>query len=138
MILRVLICIPTYNNESTIESVVLDSLRLTDNSILVVDDGSSTAVTLALRDSRCREALHSGRLRILRHERKRGKGCALQTGLQWAVRQGFTHLLSGDGDGQHLLREAGKLIAKAVEHPWDLVIGIRRLDMSAEVPGLSK
>lgn len=138
MTLRILLCVPTYNNSETIEQVVRDALHATACSVLVVDDGSTTPVEGILHASEIAEAKQCGRLHVLRLAENRGKGVALQTGFQWAVVQGFTHVLTVDGDGQHLLSEAQKLIDKAIEHPWDLIIGKRRFEAAADVPGVSK
>jgi predicted LPLAT superfamily acyltransferase/glycosyltransferase involved in cell wall biosynthesis len=137
MILRICLCIPTYNNPLSIEKVVLDSLRETKFPVLIVDDGSSPSVTDVLITSETREALASGRLKILRHETNRGKGAALQTAIDHSVALGFTHLLSIDGDGQHYVSEASKLVQLATEYPWDVIVGNRQLK-GATVPAASK
>jgi predicted LPLAT superfamily acyltransferase/glycosyltransferase involved in cell wall biosynthesis len=133
--LRILLCIPTYNNPRTIRQVVSDALELTSLSVLVVDDGSAEPVPPQLAGE---DALASGRLNVLRLGPNRGKGVALQTAIRWALEHGFTHLLSVDGDGQHLLSEADKLIQLAVQKPWSLVIGQRRWESSDDVPEVSK
>jgi predicted LPLAT superfamily acyltransferase/glycosyltransferase involved in cell wall biosynthesis len=138
MILRALVCIPTYNNEGTIEQVVTDALEHTTLSILVVDDGSKISVQSLLRNDTCKAAIASGRLHVLRLQTNQGKGVALQTAFQWSVENGFTHLLSIDGDGQHLLSEAKKLLDKSVEQPWSLIIGKRKFETASDVPGISK
>jgi predicted LPLAT superfamily acyltransferase/glycosyltransferase involved in cell wall biosynthesis len=131
MILRFCICIPTYNNPATILAVVRDCLVRTPYPVLVVDDGSIPAVSLAgIEDP-------DSRLTVIRFESNQGKGMALQAGMRECLKRGFTHLISVDGDGQHLASEISKLTAVALAEPWDLVIGNRRL-VSGNVPGLSK
>ncbi len=132
MILRVLICIPTYNNRETIAQVTHAALAQTPHSVLVIDDGSDFSVSTLLKGE------GPGRLEILRFERNRGKGVALQHAFEWATARGFTHVLSLDGDGQHLLSEAGSLLAAAAQNPWNLIIGRRRFDQQAHVPDISK
>lgn len=136
MIIRTCLCIPTFNNEQTIASVVDDCLTLTDFPVLCIDDGSARPVRDAL-SAAATQALASGRLRIVRHDENRGKGAALQTAFHEAVSRGFTHLLTIDGDGQHLVREAFKLLELAKKHPDDLIIGARKFN-SATVPEVSK
>lgn len=137
MTLRVVICIPTYNNPGTIAEVVRDALEMTALRVLLVDDGSQPAVAESLRAPVFVEALASGRLQILRFRENRGKGVALQAGFEWAIAKGYTHLLSVDGDGQHLIAESGKLLAAALENPWDLIIG-KRAFATDNVPNVSK
>ncbi len=136
MTLRVLIVIPTYNNPQTIDAVVCSTLQTTSLSILIVDDGSDQPVLQALKSPESAQALASGRLHILRKEKNGGKGRALQESFRWALDRGFTHILSLDGDGQHLPCEIPTLLQKILENPWDLIIGQRKMEQ-ATVPGLS-
>lgn len=151
MILRGLVCIPVFDNPSTIAEVARDCLRETPFPVLIVDDGSKQPVTTIL-DHHCspgsrgprdagepllRSARASGRLRVLRLEANRGKGAAIQAAVRVAVAEGFTHLITLDGDGQHLASEIPKLLEVARENPWDLVIGSRGLD-GPHVPEASR
>jgi predicted LPLAT superfamily acyltransferase/glycosyltransferase involved in cell wall biosynthesis len=133
MIIRVCLCIPTYNNAKTIEEVVVDCLQKTQYPLLVVDDGSDEPVEGLLRSSQAREAMESGRLRVLRFAQNQGKGAALRAAILDCVSHGFTHLFSIDGDGQHLTSEIPKLVELAHQHPWDLIVGCRKLS-GATVP----
>jgi predicted LPLAT superfamily acyltransferase/glycosyltransferase involved in cell wall biosynthesis len=137
MIIRICVCIPSYNNEQTIQKVILDCLRQTSFPVLVVDDGSTRPILDELLDSACQEAVKNGRLRIVRHSSNQGKGVAIQTGIAEGVRAGFTHLLTIDGDGQHLISEVPKLVQATLDHPWDLIIGSRQLT-GPTVPEISK
>ena len=136
MILRICICIPTYNNPLTIGQVIDDALTMTEFPVLVVDDGSTTPVrTLLSRPAL--EAQTSGRLTILRHEDNQGKGLALQLAIHEGVRSGHTHLMAVDGDGQHHVSEIAKMVQIAKQNPFDLIVGNRKFK-SATVPGISK
>lgn len=137
MIIRLCLCIPTYNNSQTIETVIQSCLQNTEFPILVIDDGSTKPVKDIISVPEVHEALRSGRLRILRLEQNSGKGAALRLAVNDCVRNTFTHLFAIDGDGQHLASEIPKLVDLAQEHPWDLIIGARKLDAST-VPGATK
>ncbi len=137
MILRVCVVVPTFDNPRTISSVVKDIVIKTQFPVLIVDDGSETAVTNVLYSYEVREALEEGRVRVVRFEKNRGKGAALQYAIDDLVSRGFTHMFSVDGDGQHLAREIPKLVEIAKQNPWALVIGNRRLK-SKTVPKISK
>jgi len=104
--------------------------------VLLVDDGSQTPVREALQSADVRLALESGRLRLVRYEKNRGKGAALQSAFEWAVKNNFTHVISMDTDGQHLASEIQKLVKESLQNPWALVIGSRRF--AGNVPGISK
>ena len=138
MILRLCVVIPTYNNPLTIEKVVEDVLRDCEFPILVVDDGSEVPVAEKIKSSvTAQAALQSGRLRILRWEKNRGKGFALQNAIQDCVAKGFTHLLAFDADGQHMPYEIKRVAEAARENPWSMIIGHRRMQ-SESIPESSK
>ena len=126
MILRFCICIPTYNNPATIESVVEDCLARTPYPILVVDDGSTVPIRI-----------EHERVAVYRLESNQGKGAALQAGFKECLKKSFTHVIAIDGDGQHLASEIEKLTAISLLNPWDLIIGSRKL-VSENVPQISK
>ncbi|MBN1941661.1 MAG: glycosyltransferase family 2 protein [Phycisphaerae bacterium] len=78
--MKLTVVIPVYNEAATIKAI-LQAIRSVplEKEILVVDDGSTDGTREAL------ERLDSAAdVRILRHERNRGKGAALRTGFQAA------------------------------------------------------
>ena len=83
------------NCEQTVAQVVTGARSYLGDA-LVVDDGSS---------DRTGELARAASAEGIRHPERRGKGAALQTGLDWARERGFTHLFTVDGDGQHLTGE---------------------------------
>jgi glycosyltransferase involved in cell wall biosynthesis len=95
--------------------------------VLVVDDGSGPETQAIL------EGLEG--ITLLRHETNRGKGAALQTGLEEAHRLGFTHAVSMDSDGQHLASEIPKFLAEAEQHPEAIILGDRDLVQAGAGPG---
>ncbi|MBC7692408.1 MAG: glycosyltransferase family 2 protein [Methylotenera sp.] len=135
MILRIRVCIPTYKNPLTIASFVKDCLSLTQFPILVVEDGSEVPIRTLLTEFT--EHFKSGRLEVLRLEKNQGKGIALQSAIRESIAKSYTHLLALDGDGQHFASEIPKLVKASEEHPWDLVIGNRRME-GPTVPEISK
>ena len=137
MILRICVVIPTYNNARTVSEAVKDVLLNTSFPVLVVDDGSDTPVSGALYSWDVRNALETGRVRVERFEKNRGKGAALRFAIKELARQGYTHMMAMDADGQHFAREIHKLVELAKAHPWDLIIGERKLK-SETVPTISK
>ena len=107
--------IPTYNNGGTVAEVVRGVLRQ-GLPVLVVDDGSTDGT---------QEALKGLDIQVLTHERNRGKGIALKTGLEEARRQGYRYALTIDADGQHDPLDIPALVAAAA--PRTLVIGSRNI-----------
>ena len=70
--------------------------------ILVVDDGSTDETAqVAKRPS----------VTLISHSENRGKGAALVTGMQAALKVGLTHVVTLDADGQHHAKDAVQLVA---------------------------
>jgi glycosyltransferase involved in cell wall biosynthesis len=88
--------------------------------VVVVDDGSRVPVSAA----------DLAPAQVLRHRINLGKGMALRTGCEHAVRRGADAVLLMDGDGQHDPAEIPRLVAALEDH--DLVMAARRL--SWDVP----
>ncbi|HZM04700.1 MAG TPA: glycosyltransferase family 2 protein [Candidatus Saccharimonadales bacterium] len=106
--------IPCRNESATLSSVLL-GLRPWVNTIVVVDDGSTDDTALMARTA--------GAI-CLRFERNGGKGAALQAGFRAVRERGFRHVLTLDGDGQHLPSDVPKFFACA-KRGAHLVIGNR-------------
>lgn len=79
--------------------------------VLVVDDGSSDGT---------REVARRSGATVLGHERTRGYGASLKTGISAATRE---YVAIMDGDGQHTLTALGAVLAQATEA--DMVVGAR-------------
>lgn len=120
--IKACVVIPTYNNPNTIGQIIAECLIYTDAPILVVDDGSEPAVKQIL------PPINDQRLTLLRHECNTGKGAALQTAFSWARKNGFSHVLAMDGDGQHFAKDLELLLAESRRFPECLIIGSRAMD----------
>ncbi|HEY4119158.1 MAG TPA: glycosyltransferase family 2 protein [Byssovorax sp.] len=117
--MRACALIPAFDAEATVARVVTAAVPLFADSgaVLVVDDGS--------RDATAAEARRAG-AHVLVHERNRGKGAALRTGLREALARGFDVAVSIDADGQHPPVEGARLLAVDAD-PSALVLGVRDL-----------
>lgn len=115
---RILLVIPTYNNPTAIGAVVAESLALSKLPVLIVDDGSQTPV----------EALVASHARVsfLRFEKNQGKGHAIAQSFKWALTQGYTHVITMDGDGQHKPSDLASVTSCIQQNPWSLIIGKRK------------
>jgi glycosyltransferase involved in cell wall biosynthesis len=113
--MRIAAVIPAWDAAGTVGAVVR-GLReaLPDATVIVVDDGSS--------DDTGDRARGAGAL-VLRHPLNQGKGAALQTGFDEAVRLGADVVLALDADGQHDPAWASRLLAGLAG--GDLVVGSR-------------
>ncbi|MFN2375404.1 MAG: glycosyltransferase family 2 protein [Candidatus Binatia bacterium] len=112
---RIAALVPALDCASTIADVVAGVLGHV-RDVLVIDDGSG--------DDTGPLAAAAG-AEVLRHPTRRGKGCALQSGIDWAAARGFTHVVTVDGDGQHLASELSILLEACRQDPTAIVLGER-------------
>jgi glycosyltransferase involved in cell wall biosynthesis len=107
--------IAALNEESSIAAVVRGASRHAA-LVVVVDDGST---------DRTAELARGAGATVLRHDRNRGKGSAIRTGLEFVLRQHCSHVLFLDGDLQHDPEEIPLLVECAKQGAGDFVIGER-------------
>jgi glycosyltransferase involved in cell wall biosynthesis len=113
---RAIAVIPAFDEARTIGEVVAGVLQYVDE-VVVVDDGS--------RDGTAAVARAAGAT-VVSHGSNRGKGWAIRSGIARAVEsQTWTHLLTMDGDMQHLPGESPILLEAAARTGADLVLGER-------------
>jgi len=124
----VVACIPAFNEEGHIASVIL-GVRPHVEKIIVCDDGSHDMT------SEIAEALGA---KVLRHERNLGYGSALSTLFESARKENAGIMVVIDGDGQHDPGDIPRLIGPIIEGEADIVIGSRFLKTSEGVPGYRK
>lgn len=107
--------IPCVNEDRTIGPLVLQ-LRQHLVLVVVVDDGSTDKTSF--------NAEQAGAT-VLRHNRNRGKGAALKTGLTLLRQLGCEWAVTLDGDGQHDPADLPALLHCAEQTGAPLVIGNR-------------
>lgn len=121
-----LVLIPSYNTGPKLLQTVHDARQAWDPVWVVVDgstDGSMAAVfELARRDAG---------LRVLHLARNQGKGAAVLTGLEAAAREGFTHALVMDADGQHPAKRIPAFMAASQAAPQAMILGRPVFDADA-------
>ncbi len=120
--------IPVYNcAEPAIR--VARACRRNHVHVLVVDDGST--------DADLHARLDGTDIAVVRHDRNRGKGQALVTAMHYLAGHDGTHMITLDGDGQHLPEDIPKLMDAIREDPEAIVIGCRNFD-TLNVPRSSR
>jgi len=113
---------PFWNEEENVESVISKAIPIAKNladkwEIIIIDDGSSDK-TLEIAK---RISSKDSRLIVISHNKNRGYGAALKTGL---TRARYELVVFNDGDGQFDLSEADKFLEKIDKA--DMVIGFRK------------
>jgi glycosyltransferase involved in cell wall biosynthesis len=115
------VVIPAYNEEATIDELVERVQRAPfSKEIVIVDDASTDGTRKRLADIAAR---HS-EVRVLEHERNRGKGAALRTG--FSVVSGDVVVIQ-DADLEYDPAEYGVLLGPIVDGRADVVFGSRFL-----------
>ena len=123
------VIIPAYRPDTRLIRLTAEVLDL-GYSVIVVNDGSGDAYELVFR------ALDPRVIR-LRHEKNRGKGAGIKTGLSYVLEQNqrtadeFDRIrLVGikDADGQHLPADMERVMTEAEEHPVGLTLGVREVN----------
>jgi len=125
--MKILACIPAFNEENIIGDVVKKTLSYVDK-VIVCDDGSF--------DNTFNEAKISG-AEVIHHSKNLGKGAALKSLFNYARNSNFDVIVTIDGDGQFLAEEITKLVKSIVEKKSDIVIGYR-FDDKTEMPSYRK
>jgi glycosyltransferase involved in cell wall biosynthesis len=116
--MRTCALIPALNEAPHIANVV-ERTRQHVAEVVVIDDGScdGTADIARAAGATC-----------LQLPENRGKASALRAGIAFARQQNFSHVVTLDGDGQHLPEEIPAMLRVAQQTGADLVIGARSFD----------
>lgn len=122
---RLLVIIPAYNEEESISSTV-DELTSTLPGVdyVVVNDGS--------KDGTERICLEHG-YNYVSLPVNSGLTVGFQTGMKYALRNGYDYALQFDADGQHRSEYISKMLDLAVAEDVDIVIGSRFVNKCKEV-----
>jgi glycosyltransferase involved in cell wall biosynthesis len=121
---RIWVVIAAYNEAPVIADVVAGVIRA-GYRVVVVDDGS--------RDRTGDAAAEAGAV-VVRHPINLGQGAALQTGIEYALREDADFVVTFDADGQHRTTDIAGLIAALHAHGADFALGSRFLGGSLNQP----
>ena len=111
---KIFVVIPAFNEERSIAKIIRKSGNLV-GKVIVVDDGS--------KDKTGYVAEKAGAV-VLRHIINLGKGAALKTGCDFAVRHGADYVVAIDADAQHKPEDIPRFIEKLKRS--DIVFGCRK------------
>lgn len=126
--LKLLVIIPAFNEENSIEGVIADIREnVPEADILVVNDGSTD------RTSEIANSLH---VAVADLPFNLGIGGAMQTGYLYARTAGYDVAVQVDGDGQHCAACIKALLRELTNGKVDLAIGSRYLERSGYRSGI--
>ncbi len=117
--MKILVIIPCYNEAASLPALLEQMARhCPELDLLVIDDASTDNTAEVV----------SGKLPVIRLVRNLGIGGAVQTGLKYALRNGYELALQIDGDGQHPPEQIPNMLAHYREVPVNILIGSRFLE----------
>lgn len=106
--------IPAYNEEKDIASIIKKTKKYLSN-VIVVDDGSS---------DKTKEVAEKASAVVLRHIVNLGKGAALKTGCDFAIKKNAEFVIALDADAQHNPGDIPRFIEKLKR--YDIVFSYRK------------
>ncbi|MCX8075002.1 MAG: glycosyltransferase family 2 protein [Clostridia bacterium] len=117
---KVLFVIPAYNESENIEKVITEIKKDVDYAdILVINDCSKDNTQEIVRGAGVKCITMPFNVRY---------AMAVQTGIKYAFDNDYDYVIQFDADGQHIAKEAEKLLNKMKETNADIVIGSRFLE----------
>ncbi|MBB6282033.1 glycosyltransferase family 2 protein [Geobacillus subterraneus] len=114
--MKVLVIIPAYNEEATIQNTVLNLQRTCPYDYIVINDGST---------DRTGDILDQSGFYHLDLPVNLGIGGAMQTGYRYAFEHGYDYAIQLDADGQHDPNDLKTLVREIITSGYDMVIGSR-------------
>ena len=122
---RLCAIVPVYRHELASRQVV-ESLVALDIPVILVDDGNAPEgheiLVQITRDFK--------NVELVTNKVNLGKGGAVRSGMEAAVKAGFSHALQVDADGQHDVSAVPFFVKAAKKHPQDFIGGFPQYDES--------
>jgi len=111
---KIFAVIPARNEKTYIGRIVRETLKYVDK-VIVVDDGSK---------DKTEKAAERNKAIVLRHVVNLGKGAAVKTGCEYAIKNKADIIILIDADAQHDPKEIPKFLKSLEKH--DIVLAYRK------------
>jgi glycosyltransferase involved in cell wall biosynthesis len=121
-----IVLIPSYNPGASVYTSVASARRFW-NPVWVIVDGSTDGTGAELE----RLAQQDEGLKVIVFKENHGKGAAVLQGMELALKQGYTHILTMDSDGQHDASMIPAFMELSHQQPAAMVLGLPLFDDSA-------
>ena len=122
---KVLVIVPAYNEEESLERTVDELVSVVpDIDYLVVNDGSKDATEQICLD----RGYNHVTLPV-----NSGLTVGFQTGMKYALRNGYDYALQFDADGQHCPEYMSMMLDLAIAEDADIVIGSRIITVAIKL-----
>jgi glycosyltransferase involved in cell wall biosynthesis len=126
--MKVICVIPAFKEAKNITKVVTGVLPYVQEAVVIDDCSPDNTAALA----------RAAGATVLRHPINRGQGAALQTGNDYALKNGADIIIHFDGDDQFVAAEIPEMIAPLLAGRADIVFGSRFLGKTANFPASKK
>lgn len=128
---KVLFVIPAYNEAENIEKVLKEIKKEASFADIVVVNDCSKDNT--------EEIVKKNKVKCINNVFNMKYAMAVQTGIKYAYQNDYDYVIQFDADGQHIAKEAIKLLDAMKETDSDIVIGSRYLkDMGYPCPPMRR
>ncbi len=117
--MKVCIVIPVYNHQRAIGRVI-HKIRAFELPCYLINDGSDAECSAVLQQIAAEE---SEWITLIERAKNGGKGVAVIDGLTCAIKDGLTHAIQVDSDGQHTLGDIGRFLHVIQTEPDKLILG---------------
>jgi glycosyltransferase involved in cell wall biosynthesis len=115
------ILIAAYEPGEKLVNLIQALMDICEYDIVVVDDGSGEGYKNIF------DSVSNLGCTVLTHEKNKGKGAALKTGLKYIEEtKEDSGVVTADCDGQHLPKDIVKIAESIIEHKNSVVLGTRR------------
>ncbi len=119
-----IVVIPTYNHHKELPSMI-ERIKTHGIDILIVNDGSDEPISKILS-----EITTKADVMLLNLKRNGGKGAAVKAGIHYASKNGYSHCIQIDADGQHDTDDLPQILNLARKYPHRLILGNPVFDLS--------
>ena len=119
--MKLIVTIPAYDEENTIDKVIREIPRQIDGidivEVLVINDGSTDNTVTVAKDA--------GADHIITLKENKGLAFAFRTGLEGALKRGADIIVNTDADFQYNQQQIPDLVKPILEQKADIVLGSR-------------
>lgn len=119
-----IVVIPTYNHYRELPSII-EKIKCHGIDILIVNDGSDESTGKKLT-----EIAEETSVNLLNMVKNGGKGSAVKAGIRYAHKNGYSHCVQIDADGQHDLSDLPHILKLARKDPQRVILGNPLFDLS--------